>query len=226
MSTIQILFGVFVACVLAVVLARQYRREDAKRADQGRVLFEPVFSLFEKPDLQRGETAGVWTLSGRYLNHYFQLKSVADTLATRKLPSLWLMVTLPEPQPVSAITDVMMRAAGISSFSNFDFLQHTLARPAGFPEQATIRSDVDETSPVVALMAPHIAIFQNSRGKELLVSPKGLRIVVQLAEGDKARYGVFREANFAGTTVAVDLAVQIMDTLINLRNDIRDHAPT
>ncbi len=222
----QIILGVFVACGLALMLVRQYRREDAKRADQGRVLFEPVFSLFEEPDLQRGETAGVWTLSGRYLNHHFQLKSVADTLATRKLPSLWLMVTLPEPQPVSATTDVMMRAAGISSFSNFDFLHHTLARPVGFPEQATIRSDVDESGPIIALLVRHLEVFQNNRGKELLVSPKGLRIVVQLAEGDKARYGVFREANFAGTTVSADLATQLMDTLINLRNDIHNHAPT
>jgi hypothetical protein len=226
MTQVQIFLGLVVACALAVLLVRQFRREDAKRADQGRVLFDPVFELFEKPDVQRGPAAGVWTLTGRYRDHPFQLKTVADTLATRKLPSLWLMVTLPEPLPVAATTDMMMRAAGVTSFSNFDFLDHTLALPQGFPEQATLRSDVNANSEVSAMMAGHMELFHTGRGKEFLVSPKGVRIVVQLAEGDRARYGVFREANFEGTSVSVALASQIMDTLISLRNEIHADAKT
>lgn len=226
MDTIQIILGVGVASVLVALLVRQYMRENAKRADQGRILFEPVLSLFNKPLLKRVSTAGVWTLTGRYHDHHFQLKTVADTLATRKLPSLWLMVTLPEPQPVSAITNMMMRAAGVTSFSNFDFLPHTLALPAGFPEQATVRSDVSSSGNVTSLMAHHLEIFDSGRGKEFLVSPKGLRIVVQLGEGDRARYGVFREANFEGISVDAVVATQIMHTLISMKNDIRAHAKT
>jgi hypothetical protein len=226
MSAAQIMLGAVVAAGLVALLFWQYLREDAKRAGQGRVLFEPVFSVFENPEVQRGTTAGVWTLVGRYSDHVFNLKAVADTLATRKLPSLWLMVTLPEPQPVSATTDMMMRAAGVTSFSNFDFLSHTLSLPKGFPEQATVRSDAVMPSDVLLLMAHHLDIFHRGRGKEFLVSPKGLRIVVQLAEGDRARYGVFREASFSGTSVDVHVATEIMDTLIALRNDIHAHAKT
>ena len=83
--------------------------------------------------MQRGQTAGVWTLNGRYRDHHFQLKTVADTLATRKLPSLWLMVTLPEPLPVTATTNMMMRAAGVTSFSNFDFLAPHTGFACGLP---------------------------------------------------------------------------------------------
>ncbi len=226
MNIFQVLLGVIVASVLAILLLRQYMRENAKRADQGRVLFEPILALFDSPDVQRGETAGVWTLTGRYRDHHFQLKTVADTLATRKLPSLWLLVTLPEPQTVSATTNMMMRAAGVTSFSNFDFLPHTLALPAGFPEQATVRSDVSSSGNVTSLMARHLDIFHSGRGKEFLVSPKGLRIVVQLGEGDRARYGVFREADFEGISVDAAVATQIMHTLISMRNDIRAHAKT
>ena len=226
MSNIQLILGVIVATAFVALLWRHYHRENAKRADQGRVFFEPIVSLFDAPDVERGMTAGVWSLSGRYRDCIFQFKTVADTLATRKLPSLWLMVTLPEPQRLTGTTDMMMRAAGVTSFSNFDFLPHTLSLPAGFPEQATIRSDVDANSEVISIMARHLELFQRGRGKELLISPKGLRMVVQLAEGNRARYGVFREANFDGTSIGVDLAKQLMDTLINLRNDIRDHVTT
>jgi hypothetical protein len=226
MDRFQIILGFVVAAALAFMLARQYRRESAKRGDQGRVLFEPVLSLFEEPLVQRAATAGVWTLTGRYRDHQFQLKTVADTLATRKLPSLWLMITLPEPLPIAATTNMMMRAAGVTSFSNFDFLPHTLELLAGFPEQATLRSDVSSSEEILQLMTHHLDIFHSRRGKEFLISPKGLRIVVQLAESDRARYGVFREANFGDASIDVDVATQVMDTLINLRNDIFEHAKT
>jgi hypothetical protein len=226
MSNLQIVIGVVCATVLAVLLVWQYLHESIKRADQGRVLFEFVRPLFEEPHVQREATAGVWTLSGRYRQHPFQLKTVADTLATRKLPSLWLMVTLPEPQPVLTTTDMMMRAAGVTSFSNFDSLSHTLDLPTGFPEQATLRSDGDTRDGVIALMSHHLDIFKHGRGKEFLISPKGLRIVVQLAEGNRVRYGVFREANFEGTAINANEATQIMNTLIALRNDIHTHAKT
>jgi hypothetical protein len=223
MSSAQLVFGAVVAAMLIAFLYRQFLRESAKRADQGRILFEPVFPLFENPDLQRGTAAGVWTLTGRYHGYPFQLKTVADTLATRKLPSLWFMVTLPETQPVSSTTDLMMRAAGVSSFSNFDFLPHTLALPKGLPEHATIRSDVVTSGDAIPIMLHHLDIFRQGRGKEFLISPKGLRIVVQLAEADRARYGVFREANFADITIDAKLATRIMNTLIDLQNDIRNH---
>lgn len=226
MDSFQIILGLFAAAVLAVLLARQYQRENAKREDQGKVLFEPVLTLFDEPVVERAATAGVWKLAGRYRDHHFQLKTVADTLATRKLPSLWLMVTLPETQRVSATTDLMMRAAGISSFSNFDFLPHTLALPGDFPAQAVIRSDVENNGEGVMFMRRHLEVFHHGGGKELLLSPKGLRIVVQLAEADRARYGVFREANFSGVSIDPDLARQLMDTLINLRNEIAEHAKT
>jgi hypothetical protein len=226
MTAFQVLFGSSVAIAFGALILRQYRRAEAKTAGQGNVLFAPVLSLFDLPVLQRGQTAGVWTLTGLYRDKHFQLKTVVDTLATRKLPSLWLMVTLPEPLPLTATTDLMMRAAGVSSFSNFDFLPHTHSLPEGFPEQATIRSDDSQSNSIVSLMQSHLGLFHHGRGKELLISPNGLRIVVQLAEGDRARYGVFREANFAGKAIAVSLAKEIMDTLINLRNDILDNAKT
>jgi hypothetical protein len=223
MSTLQIVAGACVAVVLAVLLWRQYNREMAKRAHQGRVLFDQVLALFDAPDVQRGATAGVWTLTGCYRGSVFQLKTVTDTLATRKLPSLWLMVTLPQAQPVPATVDLMMRAAGLTSFSNFDFLPHTFSLPRGFPADATIRSDQPADTTIVPLMVRHLDLFHRGKGKELLVSPKGLRIVMLLAEADRARYGVLREANFDGVTVDPALARQVMDTLIELQNDIAIH---
>jgi hypothetical protein len=47
---------------------------------------------------------------------------------------------------------------------------------------------------------------------------------MQLSEADRLRYGVFREANFDGVQIDSHLAQRMMDTLINLRNDLHVHA--
>jgi hypothetical protein len=224
MSEIKLIIGAVAAIVLAALLWRQYLRESAKRAAQGPILFEQLQTLFDSPELTPGEAAGVWDFRGKYRNHHFHLKTVVDTLATRKLPSLWLMVTLPDAMPVHSTVDLMMRAAGLTTFSNFDFLPHRLATPEGFPEQATIRSDAEEASFSLQAMAAHLSLFRDGRGKEFLISPRGLRIVVQLSEADRLRYGVFREANFDGVQIDSHLAQRMMDTLINLRNDLHVHA--
>ena len=46
------------------------------------------------------------------------------------------------------------------------------------------------------IIAGHLDIFADGRAKELLITPNGVRIVWLLAEADRARYGVFRQAEF------------------------------
>lgn len=61
-------------------------------------------------------------------------------------------------------------------------------------------------------------------GKEFLISPKGLRIVLQLAESDRLRYGVFRQVDFGDVCIDPSLARQTMDTLLALENNLGEHA--
>ncbi len=63
-------------------------------------------------------------------------------------------------------------------------------------------------------------MFSDPRMKELLVTPKGLRLVRQLAEGDRARYGVFRQADFGNAMIDPQLLRGMLDKLIALQDDI------
>jgi hypothetical protein len=220
MQTLQISLGVIVAVVLAAVLLRRHAATQRRRSMEGNTLFADVLPLMGSANLSRGEAIGSWILTGLYREQPFQLQSVTDTLSTRKLPSLWLMITLPRPQAVPATIDMMMRPSAATTFSNFDFLTHTLPRPQGFPETAIIRSDQENCPLPVDDILPHLALFTTSKGKELLITPKGLRIVVQIAEADRARYGVLREANFGTTVIDRGQAQALMDMLIKLQDDL------
>lgn len=218
--SLQIILGVVLALALAVLLAQRVRAKQRLAAEAAEALFSEVQPLLENAERLPGESMGSWKLTGRYGGHLFQFKTIVDTLAVRKLPSLWLLVTLPEETGLSATFDLMMRPAGPTTFSNFDFLPHTLATPAGFPPEAVLRCDMAGAVPPVDAVRPLLPILQQRRGKEILLSPKGLRIVVQLAEAERARYGVFREASFAGAVIDASLAAQIMNGLIQMKKDI------
>jgi hypothetical protein len=217
---LQTVLGIIAALGVAALLARQLLDAMATARRRPAEIFDPVLPLFDSHDISAGDTVGCAKLIGRHRGELFQLQTVVDTLATRKLPSLWLLVTLPQPQPVGGVFDMMMRPAGPSTFSNFDFLPQTIATPQGFPEQAVIRTDGGTPLPPADVIRPHLRVFHTAAGKELLISPKGLRIVVLAAEADRARYGVFREANFGAVRLEARALAEVLDTLIALAQDI------
>ncbi len=223
MQHIQIIAGFLIAAVLGYWLFVRHARKAKALAETPQRLFGDIIPLLENAGFKASETAGIWKLQGEYRGHLFQFQAIADTLAVRKLPSLWLMVTLPEPQPVKAILDLVMRPTGPTTFSKFDFLPHTLRLPEGFPDHAVIRSDL-ELAPIPAdCFRRQLDDFQAMRGKELLITPNGLRVVTQAAEADRARYGVLREANFGDTIIDAATALRCMDMLLSIRDDMSGH---
>jgi hypothetical protein len=222
MPDLRTILGLILAAALAYLFVRYIQKRKAADANLPAQLFADIIPLLQDPTLASGEAIGTWQVTGTYRGRTFQLKAITDTLAVRKLPSLWLMITLPETQPITATIDLMMRPQGPSTFSKFDFLPHSLATPSDFPTDAVIRSDLQSATLPVRSLHPLLSWFQNNRGKEILISPKGLRMVLQAAEADKARYGVFREADFGGTSLPADTTQHAMDLLLALSDDLKN----
>ncbi|MGX5846323.1 hypothetical protein ACWGTO_04520 [Mesorhizobium sp. PL10] len=165
-------------------------------------------------------TAGVITWSGTWNDRRVQVRTIVDTLATRKLPARWLSVTVTEPVAVPATFDMMMRPGSPTTFSNFDHLQHTLPKAPGFPAEAVLRTDLRAARFPQNLIASHLEIFAEGRAKELLITPNGVRIVWLLAEAERARYGVFRQAAFGTTRLDPALVERLLTSASVLRDAI------
>ena len=216
----QSILGSILALGLAALLVRHVLTVMARQKAAPAILFGPVMDLLQGPRIEPGASFGAHKLIGRYRDLPVQVQTIVDTLNVRKLPSLWLMVTVPEPLPLAATFDMMMRPSGPSTFSNFDNLPVTVERHPDFPDTAVVRTDDPDHVVPAHVIAPHLGSFKKTRGKELLISPKGVRMVFQLSEGDRVRYGVFRQAEFGD--VALDKAQlrDILDRLIALRADL------
>jgi hypothetical protein len=170
-------------------------------------------------DISEG-TAGVITWAGSWNGQRVQLRTIVDTLATRKLPTRWLSISITEPVAVPGVFDMMMRPNSATTFSNFDHLPHILPKVLGFPADAVLRTDRKGVAFPQDLIAAHTEIFAESRAKELLITPKGVRIVWLLAEAERARYGVFRQAAFGDAGIDPALIERLLEAASTLRQAI------
>lgn len=200
---------------LAVLILRGSRAR--RKARDG--YFADCARLFAAPRL--AETPGGFPrLNGRYRGHVFDLQAVPDTLTFRKLPALWVLVTLPVPLPLRATLDFMVRSTGIEPFSNYHNLPDQIAAPPGFPEDCRLRTDDPRALPPRSLLIPHAPIFDDARVKELVLSPKGLRITFLAEEANRGRYLIFRDAELGTEPLPARALVAHLDALLALRADI------
>ncbi|MER8863705.1 hypothetical protein NKI19_08280 [Mesorhizobium sp. M0751] len=165
-------------------------------------------------------TAGVVTFAGSWNGRRVQVRTIVDTLAIRKLPARWLSVSITEKVAIPGTFDLMMRPGSPTTFSNFDHLDHTQQTAAGFPAEAVLRTDRKGVRFPEALIAGHLDIFAEGRAKELLITPNGVRIVWLLAEAERARYGVFRQAEFGTVRLDPGLIERLLSSASALRDAI------
>ena len=210
------------AAILAacVYLLRRYQRERERRRREPERFYARALSVLQNSEIQSTGALGYPRLVGRYQGLAVQVLPVVDTLATRRLPSLWLLVTVQGAMPTTSRFDLMMRPNAATTFSNFDFLPVTMPRPEGFPEASVLRTDDPEHVLPAHVVASHLDIFDDRRAKELLITPNGLRFVWLVAEASRSRYGVFREADFGGADLDPQVLRDLLDRLVNLRRSI------
>jgi hypothetical protein len=212
--------GVLAAVGLFARLITGFIETSRRRRDAPDRLYDPIKPLLRDWRYESDGSAGYPQLVGFYADMPVRIFAVVDTLAVRKLPMLWLLVTIPEPVPVGATLDLMMRPAGPTTFSNFDFLPSVIKTPLGFPMDAVIRTDDPDRMPPGFLIEPYLDVFDDPRAKELLISPKGVRLVWQIAQADRARYGVFRQAEFGDVVLQPERVRGLLDRLVALRQSI------
>ncbi len=164
--------------------------------------------------------AGLPRMSGTCRGHAVDVQAVADTLSYRKLPALWLIVTMPGPMPLRAVTDLMLRPRGTETFSHHMSLPHQIAAPAGLPADCALRTDDPGHVVAAAPIARALDRLGTDRTKEIILSPKGLRIVWLAEEADRARYLLFRDAEMCAVPVAAAVLSDILGAMCGLRDEI------
>jgi hypothetical protein len=195
---------------LVVLVWTQLRDVRTRRAERMRYLAD-FLPLLDDPKLTTARS-DYPAVSGRYQGHEVRIEPHTDTIAVRKLPSLWLLVTVREPLPMDATLGVMMRPLNVEYWSPFGDLAIDLERPANWPGGANIRTDRSEGAGELRhLIEPHLDFLSHPKGKEILITPKGVRFTWLAEEGERSSYMVLRQAKFSGETLDPALLRGLLD---------------
>lgn len=137
---------------------------------------------------------------------------IADSLVTRRLPQLWLRVTLYEaeerPRPHIGI---LARPTGSEFYSMVQDMPYRLDPP--FLPVAPLMMRGRDVTPeeVTRLGAAFQALLSDPMLKEAAVTPRGVRIVCRLSEGGHGAHMLFRQMRFPLRAVPREALARALD---------------
>jgi hypothetical protein len=208
----------WLAC-LAILYWRHRAREQGKRAQ----FFAGCLDLFQTYRVVQDDIAYP-VLTGTYRGHDVRLEPVVDHMAWRKLPVLWLKVSVLKPNPYAGVLDFLMRPLGTEFYSPSGHLDHQLKLPEAWPQDALLCTDDPSTMPPMELMTPHMQLFANTKMKELVVTPMGVRLVCQIWQASRTHYVTLREIRFDGELLDRELLRERLDAAIAIADSVSEPA--
>ena len=216
-----------VIAVLAAfaALAWLYRRDRRRHGQRRAAFFADCLGLFERYRVTQDDIYFP-VLEGSFQGHSFRLEPIVDHVVFRKIPSLWLKITLVAPTRYRGVFDLLMRLQGSEFYSPFSELPHRVARPPGWPADAAIASDDPEAMPPVEALAPHMRLFGDPHMKEMLITPRGVRLVYQAEQAERVHYMVLRQIEFAQERLSVSLARALLNATVDVYRSVAAEAPS
>jgi hypothetical protein len=206
-----------------ITLVMVYRRDRRRVAAQRAQFFDSCLCLFQSYRVtQDGPTFPM--LSGRYGGQDVRLEPVIDNMACRRVPVLWLRVTVLKQNPYKGTLDLLVRPGGVEVYSPSSELHYHLALPQGWPEQALLCTDDPSSNPPLQTITPHMAIFGDPYMKELVVTSHGVRLVRMIWQARQLHYAVLREVKFDGTNLDPAVAKTLLDAAVDIAHELSNSA--
>lgn len=135
-----------------------------------------------------------------------KVELIVDTMVFRRLPQLWLRVTLSETGALKRPTiGALARPTGAEYYS----LVHDMAEwmtPPQTEASLLMRGDGSATSwQVERVSALFRNLFADPQIKEAVITPRGTRIIRQAAQGEPGAHLLLRQIRFPLTAISPEL---------------------
>lgn len=166
-------------------------------------------------------------LSGRITDgRQAKVELIADTMVTRRLPQLWLRVTVSEKAMCARPTiGALARPTGAEFYS----LVHDMPVWMTPPEtnaSLLMRGDGTATQEQAERASAFFrSLFADPEVKEAVITPRGTRVIRQAAQGDRGSHMLLRQARFELAAIPVDLVRQALAEAVALGDVLAEVEP-
>jgi hypothetical protein len=190
---LAMLAGAVAAAVAVGVLVVIQRAHVRRVGEERRALLDGAEALLDDAEVTQhgiGHPALTGTLDGRRV----RAELVADTLMMRRLPRLWIVVSVFAPLEAAPV-DIVLRPQELDTVSSGGRFPCEHPVPAGWPDPARIATPTP-AAPDLAPFEAAGALLHDPRTKEILAGAGGVRVVHELARGEVGLWRVVRRAKF------------------------------
>lgn len=195
------------------------RRDHWTRQHSRRGLLDDCIPLFDRYELTHGDD-NFPRLSGRSGTRKIDIRLLSDTMTIRRLPQLWLQVTVLEHLPDVSGFAILVRPSGYDFYSLTAGFHHVIEPPPSLPQEILARGEDARSVRLFEKLAPTLAsILSDPLVKEVAVTSKGLRIIRQNAEGRRGDYLLLRQAVFDDAMVSAETLATTLEQIQALRDD-------
>lgn len=200
----------------------QQRGQRATRAGRARLLDANV-GLVDAPQ-RSASPSGFACVEGRYRGYAVRLALEEDLAALRKLPSLWLHLSLAgQALPGRPSLDILARPRNTECFSPSGEWDVPVSPQPGWPEDALYRSA--GCAPDLAAIDDDVRrLFADDRMKELVVTPSRVRLTYQAKEARRGDYQLLRAAVFDDAPLPAETLSALLHGALRLRRQIERSA--
>ncbi len=205
----------FAAGVLGVAAtAAMARRERRATLAHRTTIFDGCLAAFEETRKTIGRD-GFPKIEGRIDGRSVTLKAIPDSLTTKRLPQLWVCVTLKAQLPIESDVAVLVRPTGAEFFALTHRLRARPSVPPSWPGEAMLRgSRLGAQGLVEVIEAPVAALLADPKVKEVAVTRRGLRIVYQMDQGKRGEYLLLRQCVFADSELPPATLASLLEHLM------------
>lgn len=183
-----------------IVLVWMLRRHSRDLRRERSVLFDDCLSQFSDYKLSQSGTRypqlrAQWSCGTH--TYPVSLRAIPDTLQTRRLPPLWLIIDVRCAVDLQGTLDVLVRPTGVEVFSPSRDLPYRHELPGHWPQNSLVKSSLPDAPEVLARIdQAACGLLADPYSKCLTIRPDGLRYVLQIAQSSQAHYMVLRNAYF------------------------------
>lgn len=211
-------FIVFISLVFALVLWAMYRRHHRQVMQDRAALFNEAYKVLNIRQ-SVADRAGFRHVLGQFAGHSVALRLEIDNLTARKLPVMWLHITMLRPDDASGSLDILVRPNSSDVFSPGWNWGREVTPLKSWPQHARYVSRGQP--PVLQTIDNDIrTIFADQRAKELLITPEAARLTYLIKQADRGHYLLLRTADFdmqpLDSAEIAALARQLQTLLVNL----------
>ncbi len=203
------LFALFVVAGLGTLYAMA-RRDHLREADRRARLLDRVAALLPQASTTIRRD-GFPALAGRLADgRAVTIELIPDTLVHRRLPELWLIVTIEEEAPLRGPSiGGLSRPTGAEFYALVPALPRLLEMPEGVETSLLLRCSNDFIGPAAERLGRAvIRLFDDREIKEIVSTPRFTRIVRQASEGERGAHLLLRQSRFAIVEVPPELVTR------------------